>query len=79
MTSFPITKRAIVIDKNIPKPIGRMRHNYPFEQMEIGDSFLAPEHDGKKVGIAMYAHSKLTGKKFTRRTLPEGVRCWRIK
>ena len=61
-----------VIDKNIPTP-GKAS-KYPFSDMEIGDSFLAPAGTERTVRAA--AH-KYVGAKFVTRTVREGLRVWR--
>ena len=63
------------IDKNIPLP-----RKWPFEHMEIGDSFLLAK-DIKRSAVAVSA-SRFGNKnnvKFSIRKTPEGYRCWRIK
>lgn len=57
---------------------------YPFEIMEVGDSFLVPYipertplRELQRVASAMGEFHKATGKTFTNRTLKEGIRCWR--
>lgn len=66
------------------------RQTYPFKNMEIGDSFLVPLPSGCP-GIAhcttvkihnarrMNNNPQLKNRKFSTRTVKEGVRCWRIK
>lgn len=78
------------IQANIPIPprkaSGR-RKKYPFQQMEVGTSFLVPKKDtngdlerlkSRMVSASSMA-SKAFGFKFTLRTLPEGVRIWRVQ
>ena len=66
---------TIKIESNIPMPT-----RFPFADMKVGDSFLAPEGTNKSL-VAVYAsrHAKKTGTKFTVRRTPEGIRCWRIE
>ena len=63
------------IEKNIPAP-GR-RAKYPFAEMEVGDSFEAPE--SAKLRTAAYNAGKKSGRKFTCRTHDGALRVWRIK
>ena len=52
------------IEKGIPMPTKRSSIDYPFEHMEIGDSF---EFSGKKgIYAKVYSSSKYFGEKFGR-------------
>lgn len=54
--------------------------SYPFEQMEVGDSFLIPEHiKPQTVRMAMARYVKKTGKKFSVRKTADGYCCWRVE
>lgn len=73
----------ITIDKGLPVPkrykSGRP-YMYPYEQMEIGDSFFVAKN--RNGGGALVNHAKkVTGHTFTLRTVTEngvkGVRIWR--
>lgn len=67
------------IDKDIPMPQHLSRNvKYPFGTLEIGDSFLVNE-SRRLVSSAACAFGKNHNKKFTVRTTPEGMRCWRVK
>ena len=69
---------TFTIDKNIPFP--RMRGKYPLHNMEIGDSFLV--NDGrsmKSVSGAIFVAARRAGISIACRTVPEGIRVWRIK
>jgi hypothetical protein len=52
------------IEKNIPLA---SRRTYPFEQMEVGDSFLIPCTDPKKIS---YIRAQLNG---TKKKYPDKV------
>lgn len=83
---------TIAIEKNIPLPGKRAGagNAYPFDDMEVGDSFSVPfsgESWGKwgdksvsRVSAACAAYSKKHNRKFVTRTFKhEGIiRCWRI-
>jgi hypothetical protein len=73
----------IDIDKDIPIPskaTGNKLRKYPWDELEIGDSFLFPAEYGiKACSTRMHAAAHRSRKKYTSRTTPEGVRCWRIK
>jgi hypothetical protein len=65
----------IKIESNRPLPV-----KFPFEQMQIGDSFAVPEGVTRAaVSVAAWRYGKATGKKLTVRKTPEGFYCWRIK
>lgn len=71
----------INIDKNIPVPEGRKKGRrvaYPFEQMEVGDSFVIPDGEREKCRMAAYAWGKRRNLRFVVRLDDDGdVRCWR--
>jgi len=81
--SFPGRKRLMQnfkVEKDIPIPeIKERASKYPFAQMEVGDSFLVKDKRIKQnVESMMYYHSKKWNKRFTLRTVSEGVRVWRV-
>jgi len=66
----------IKIEKGIPSP--NRGSNYPFAQMEIGDSFVAP----KKLRYSLSFYQSRHGMKFSssNKGVPEGmIRIWRIE
>ncbi len=69
-----------VIEKNIPMPRRRDEDlGLPFDQMEVGDSFLAPDLTKKVLYNAANSFRKKTGKRFLLRTVEGGIRCWRVE
>lgn len=66
----------IRVDKGIPLP-----KRYPFEHMEIGDSFaLPPGIPRTTVSIAAMRYGRDRDMKFTIRLMPDrSYRCWRVK
>lgn len=70
----------IPVDRNIPLPQVRVGRLYPFEDMQIGDSFFVI--DGSVVRIHAAARQFNKRMRFTCRTRIEdgvrGVRVWRI-
>ena len=60
---------------------GTIDYKYPFNLMDIGDSFFVPcEKSGTAIlqrNISQLARNRRP-KKFTVRRLEGGVRCWRI-
>ena len=69
---------AYEIESDIPLPT-HQRSIYPFQQMQVGDSFLVLADDARRAQTAAYNWAKVNGKKFTtRRISDEGnVRIWR--
>ncbi len=69
------------IEKNIPVPgdvkIDK-RKKYPFDQMNVGDSFFAKNKTARSLSNSSQWHAKKTGKKFTCTTEADGARCWRV-
>lgn len=77
-------KREFVIEKNIPMP-GNYRPRprpprYPFDVMEVGDSFVIGIVEARKVSNSADYFGKSHGKHFTvRRCRSSGsYRCWRV-
>ena len=69
----------IVIEKNIPLPPRQNRAStYPFDDLEVGDSFFIEGKSAKSFGSTVQAAAKRTGAKFTTRAFDDGVRVWRI-
>lgn len=71
------------IEKGIaPEPFSG-RINYPFAEMEPGDSILIDASNGwevqKKAQTAAYIHAKRHGRKFMSRMQEDGLRIWRVK
>ncbi len=62
----------IKIDKNIEIP-----KKYPFENMEIGDSFEVSKES--PVNYSSYLYGKKHNKKFIVKTIGDKKRVWRIK
>jgi hypothetical protein len=66
------------IEKGIAIPMRATERIYPFNIMEIGDSFLIPPSSSKRSQNALSA-AKAAGMKATSRKQPDGsVRVWRI-
>jgi hypothetical protein len=64
------------IEKGIPLPC-----RFPFEQMEVGDSFaVPPDVHRTTVSIAALRYGRKHGAKFSTRKTPDGtIRCWRTQ
>jgi hypothetical protein len=69
----------ITIEKNVPIPRRGRPATYPFQEMEIGDSFLIPEQDEiARVSRAAYMYGNRNGKTFAVRRTEAGQRVWRL-
>ena len=77
---------AVQIDKGIPmpdRPHGRANNGrsrrWPWDEMELGDSFLATDATQNSISAAGNNASKRTGHKYTTSKCRDGVRVWRVK
>ena len=73
----------IKIEKGIPFPRytknGRSTNRkYPWEEMEVGDSFFTEKKVGTMASAAGHAGERL-GMKFATKSENNGTRVWRIK
>ncbi len=70
------------IEKGIPVTRAfRVPYRYPFNDMEISDSFFVPDGAGRiRSTRARCSQVKAsTGKEFIARVVDGGVRVWRVK
>ena len=67
----------IGIEVGIPAPKMRVVYAYPYEEMEVGDSFCVPLDSRAKVLNANYRAGKRLGRVFTAKTEGDTVRVWR--
>jgi hypothetical protein len=72
------------IEKNIPCPLAKNKHskyaNYPFPDLDIGDSFFAPYPPAQLTSAAQWWVKKFAGeRKFTVRKIDGGCRVWRTE
>ncbi|WP_094796978.1 hypothetical protein [Bordetella genomosp. 7] len=66
------------IEKNVPMSHGNAI--YPFEKMDVGDSFVVPASFVAKVRAAASFHGKRHGRKFSVRHVGDDqCRCWRVE
>ena len=65
------------IDKGILLP--KARSKYPFQEMEVGDSFKVPETMLQRARGAAYQYARRSKTKFTCRANQGKIRIWRIK
>lgn len=69
----------ITIEKRVPLPAVRRVYAYPYENMEVGDSFTVPKVDRAKVLNANYRAWLKSGCRFAAKTQGEVVRVWRVE
>jgi len=73
----------IVIEKNVVIPQARTKRNYPYREMEIGDSFFVEDDRLSGVCNTNNRMQRILGWKFTARTETigdvKGVRVWRTE
>lgn len=69
------------IDKNVEMPSGKTE--WPFKDMEVGDSFFAPGKNTRQLQNASSHYRKIAGMKFRAAAVTEdgveGARIWRIE
>jgi len=58
-------------------PPARVVYAYPYEEMDVGDSFVVPVEARAKVLNANYRAGKRLGRVFIARTEGEFIRIWR--
>lgn len=63
----------IAIEKNVPVPARAFKSEYPFAEMEVGDSFFV---EGRK-HVAVKNAAAQTGYTFKAKTVDGGCRVWR--
>ena len=73
----------IQVERGIEMPNPRVVFSYPYEDMDVGDSFVVPVLMKRKtlqnVLNANYRASKRLGWKFIARTEGEQIRVWRVQ
>ena len=74
-----MTIAAIEKEVGIRMPQPRVVYAYPYEEMDVGDSFVVPVSARKKLLNANYRASKRLGCGFTAKTEGEYIRVWRTR
>jgi hypothetical protein len=70
----------IKIDKNVPVPAHRHAQSmYPFAELDVGDSFHAPDKAIKNFYPVVTKWKKKLQRNFIVRAEGKGVRVWRIE
>jgi len=66
------------VESNVPLPDDHPRLKYPFDDMNVGDSFLLTDHSMvKNARSAAWMYSRRHGMKFSCRKVEDGWRVWR--
>lgn len=68
--------QVIEITKTVPLPDKRYR--YPYDKMEVNDSFVVPVSHRQNVFNANWRAAKRLGWKFMARREGEYIRVWRV-
>ncbi len=69
---------SIKIDKKIPVIKSSKNIRYPYDVMEVDDSFLVANGVMQTLSNMNWRKGKVMGKKFIARKVEGGVRIWRI-
>lgn len=71
----------IKIEKGVEMPKGRQgrKQIYPWDDMEVGDSFKVQGKSQKDLSPSASFAGKRRGKKFSARNVDGGVRVWRVE
>lgn len=67
------------LERGLDIPERKTGPKYPYDRLELGDSFYLEGGDLSKLCNANYREWRRTGKKFTARKVENGVRVWRIE
>lgn len=78
----PVSGSMFEIESGKPIPPDP-RKKYPFDQMEVGDSFFVPLGDNeqrvkKTVSNCARSFGKRVGQRFSIRSDGDGIRIWRV-
>lgn len=75
-----MSQLEIKIEKNIPIPT--ISCKFPFDKMQVGDSFIIPDeipHTRVRVKCIQYVKKNNLSHKFSIKKVNKGYRCWRVK
>ena len=70
--------QAIEREKGIAMPQPRVVYAYPYDEMDVGDSFTVPVQARAKVLNANYRAGKRLQRVFVARTEGDQIRVWRM-
>lgn len=68
---------VIAVERGVGMPSPRVVYAYPYEAMDVGDSFTVPVAARQKVLNANWRAGKRLGMRFEARTEGDVVRVWR--
>lgn len=69
-----------LIERGVPLPPGASTGpTYPWDKMAVGDSFFVPGKKQENMSSVASSAAKRRGWKFATRTVPGGVRVWRVR
>ena len=69
----------IEIDKDIPRPLSTKGSKYPFERMDLGDSFFVPGITSSHLSNGARQWGRHHNMKFVVRKEADGARVWRVE
>lgn len=72
------------IESGVPVPapernVKTRNSKYPWNSMQVGDSFFVADFTTKGFAGTVYSAGKRSGRKFTVRAMDGGVRVWRTE
>ena len=70
---------VIEVERGVGMPVPRVVYAYPYEAMDVGDSFTVPVSARQKVLNANWRAGKRLGMRFEARTEGDVVRIWRVR
>jgi hypothetical protein len=70
--------QSIEVESGIGMPLPRVVYSYPYQDMDVGDSFTVPVSARQKVLNANYRAFKRLGLRFMAKTEGEVIRVWRV-
>ena len=70
--------QSIEVETGMVMPMPRVVYAYPYQEMDVGDSFTVPVSARQKVLNANYRAAKRLGLRFTAKTEGDMVRVWRV-
>lgn len=80
LTKPTLVQDEIKIEHGIPMPTRHSPSPYPFDDMQVGDSFLFPSGTtSQQANSAAGKAGRRLNRTFNTRTTPEGRRCWRTE
>jgi len=67
------------VEKNIPIPKYSREHKYPWDEMDVGDSFYVSQESAAGARASASSRAKDGHGKYASRTVEDGCRIWRIE